>query len=60
MNACGDKKERAGESKMLPSPLFSAKVQLDELQLNRPPHGRPAVVNVEFAVDTLGMSTNRA
>jgi len=36
------------------------RLDLDQSQLFCPPDGRPAVIDIQFAVDALRVSTNRA
>jgi hypothetical protein len=43
-----------------PSQGFCTRNQLDQIQLNCPFDGRPAAIDVEFAVDALGMCADRA
>jgi hypothetical protein len=49
----------SGRAKWLPEP-GAALSWLDQMQLNRPFYSCPAVIDIEFAVDALGMCADRA
>jgi hypothetical protein len=58
----GDVKSPArltGRAKWIPG-SGNAFMVLDQIQLSRPFDGRPAIIDIEFTVDALGMCADRA
>lgn len=55
---CKEPCQFSGRAKSIPGSR-NAVPWLDQMQLNRPFYGCPAVIDIEFAVDALGMGADR-